>query len=102
MSVKLKLLVGDTKRQKVQGMVEAVRLGLLGSIALVGPLSSGVSAEVSKWLSSIPGTDRTIISYTATSRQLSEPSFPNFLRTRPTSDTRTKMVVQLIKGLSVC
>ena len=103
MSVKLKLLVGDTKRQKVQGMVEAVRLGLLSSVALVGPLTSGVATEVSKWLSSdIPGIDRTIISYTASSAQLSEPSFPNFLRTRPTSDTRTKMVVQLIKGLSVC
>ena len=100
--MKLKLLVGDSKAQKLQGTAEAVRLGSLGSIALFS-VSSTVSTEISTWLSSIPGIDRTIISGTATSRVLSGPSFStNFLRTRPTSDARTKMMVKLIKGLSVC
>ena len=103
MSVKLKLLVGDTKRQKIKGMSEAIRLGQRGSIALVGPLTSGVAAEVSGLLANTPSIDRTVISYTAASRQLSGPSFSkNFLRTQPTSDTRAKMAAQLIKGLSVC
>ena len=103
MSVKLKLLVGDTKREGIQGMTEAFRLGQRGSIALVGPLTSGVAAEVSTFLSKIPSIDRTVISYTAASRQLSGPSFSkNFLRTQPTSDTRSNVAVQLIKGMSVC
>ena len=101
--MKLKLLVGDTKREGMQGVAEAFRLVQRGSIALVGPLTSGVAAEVSKFLSKIPSIDRTVMSYTAASRRLSGPSFStNFLRTQPTSDTRSKVAAQLMKGLSVC
>ena len=99
-SVKLQLLVGDTKQESTQGIIEAIRLGNRGSIALVGPLMGDTAFEVARVLTKTPSLDRTIMAYTPSDTRLSLPVFSkNFLRTQPTSDEQARRAAQLIKGL---
>ena len=99
--MKLKLLVGDSKRQAKQAEAEALRLGIKhGCIGFIGAASSGPTIDVSTWLS-IPAIDRAIISYSATSARLSEPSFTNFVRTSLSDVAQLKVIATLMKGLFV-
>ena len=96
-SVKLKLLVGDSKREAKQAVAEALRLTKHGCIGFIGAASSGATIEVSNLLSA-PAIDRAIISYSATSSRLSEPSFTNFARTPLSDVAQSKVIATLMKG----
>ena len=98
--MKLKLLVGDSKRQAQQAVAEALRLAKHDSIGFIGAALSGPTIEVSNLLLA-PAIDRAIISYSATSSRLSEPSFTNFVRTPPSDVAKSKMIATLMKGLFV-
>ena len=98
--MKLKLLVGDSKRQAKQAEAEALRLNKHGCIGFIGAASSGPTMEVATLLSA-PAIDRAIISYSATSSRLSEPSFTNFVRTSLSDVAQSKMIATLMKGLFV-
>ena len=78
-------------------MPEAHRLVQRGSVALIGPAASGPTMEVSKSFT-ISSTDRALIGYAATSSELSERSFLNFLRTPPSDDVPAKLMATLMKG----
>ena len=98
--MKLKLLVGDSKRQEKQAEAEALRLNKHGCIGFIGAAASGPTIEVSNVLSA-PAIDRAIISYSARSSRLSEPSFTNFVRTSLSDVAQSKMIATLMKGLFV-
>ena len=98
--MKLKLLVGDSKRQTKQTLGEALRLAKHGCIGFIGAASSGPTIDVSTWLS-VPAIDRAIISYSATSARLSEPSFTNVVRTSLSDVAQLKVIATLMKGLFV-
>ena len=96
--MKLKLLVGDSKRQAKQAEAEALRLGIKhGCIGFIGAASSGPTIDASNLLSA-PLLDRAIISYSATSSRLSEPSFTNFARTPLSDVAQSKVIATLMKG----
>ena len=97
--LKLKLLVRDSKRQAKQAIESAFRLTQRGSVGIIGPASSGPAMSASTTLA-IPSLDRAMISYSATSADLSGPSFSNFLRTAPSDDVQAKLMAILMKGLS--
>ena len=99
--MKIELLIGDSKRQKEHALADALLHDQHGSIGLIGPASSGPTMEVSKWLS-IPSIDRALIGYSATSPELSDSDFSNFLRTPVSDDVPIKLIAKLMKGLLVC
>ena len=101
LSVKLELLVGDTKLQVRQAQAEVLRLAERDCVGFIGPASSGTAKGVADWLS-LPPINRAVISYSATSTQLSEPRFSNFLRTVPTNDVQAKMMAKLMRGMLTC
>ena len=100
MSVKLKILVGDSKLQAKQAKAEVLRLAKRDCVGFIGPASSGSATEVSDLLSLGP-IDRAVISYSATSSTLSDSRFSNFLRTPPTDDLQANMMARLMKGMLV-
>ena len=92
------MLIGDTKRQETLALSEAYRHFQKRSVGFIGAASSSPTVAVSKWLS-IPSIDRAMISYSATSPELSEPRFSNFLRTPPSDDVPAQLMAQqLMKG----
>ena len=108
--LQLKMLVRDSKRQAKQAIESAFRLtqrGCVGAgdikeyplVGVIGPASSGPTMAASTTLS-IPSIDRTVIGYSATSADLSGPSFSNFLRTPPSDAVQAQMMATLMKGLS--
>ena len=98
--LQIELLVGDSKKKGYIAVPEAHRLVQRGSVALIGPATSGPTMEVSKWLK-ISSTDRALIGYSATSSELSESLFSNFVRTPPLDDVPAKLMAKLMKGLLV-
>ena len=98
--MKLELLVGDTKRQEKNVMVVAFRHVQRGSVALIGPETCDEAILVSRWLA-LPSIDRALIGHSATSPQLSEPEFSNFLRTPPSDRFAAQAMTKLMKGLLV-
>ena len=98
MSVKLKLLVGDTKLEAQRAANEASNLAKSGCVGFIGPGFSGPSVRVSNLLS-MPSIDRAIISYSATSPQLSTDEFSNFLRTKESDAVPAKLIAKLMTGL---
>ena len=98
-SLKLKLLVRDSKLQVKQAKAEVLKLRLAkrDCVGFIGPASSGPATEVSDLLSLGP-IDRAVISYSVTSPILSESRFSNFLRTPPTDDVQAKLMAKLMKG----
>ena len=100
MSVKLKLLVGDSKLQVKQAKAEVLRLAQRGCVGFIGPASSGPATEVSDLLSLGP-IDRAVISYSATSPTLSDSRFSNFLRTAPSDDIQANLMAKLMKSMFV-
>ena len=97
-SMKLKLLVRDSKLQEKQALTEAFQLTQHGCVAFIGPASSGPTAVVSDFLSISP-LDRALVGYSATSPQLSD--FANFLRTPPSDDVQATLMATLMKGMLV-
>ena len=107
--LQLKMLVRDSKRQAKQVIESAFRLtqrGCVGAgdkitplVGVIGPASSGPTIATSNTFS-IPSIDRTVIGYSATSADLSGPSFSNFLRTPPSDAVQAQMMATLMKGLS--
>ena len=97
-SVQLKLLVRDTKVRASSAVAEAFKLAKHDCIGFIGPGSSGPSKSVSSFLALEP-IDRAVISYSATSAELSDSSFSNFLRTPPTDDVQAKLMAKLMMGL---
>ena len=98
--MKLELLIGDSKGNAQSALAEAFRHIQHGSIGFIGPSSSGPTKEVSRWLS-IPSIDRAVIGYSATSSELSDSAFSNFVRTPPTDDIPAKVMAELMKGRSI-
>ena len=97
MSVKLKLLVGDTKLEAQRAANEASNLAKRGCVGFIGPWTSGSSMKVSNLLS-MPSIDRAIISSSAVSPQLSTDEFSNFLRTKESDVVASKLLANLMKG----
>ena len=100
MSVKLKLLVRDSKLQVKQAKAEVLRLAKRDCVGFIGPASFGPATEVSNLLALGP-IDRAVISYSATSSTLSGSRFSNFLRTPPTDDLQANLMAKLMKGMLV-
>ena len=100
--MKLELVIGDSKRQERDAMAEAYRLHKYGSVALIGPASSGPTQAVSRWLS-LPAVEphRLLMGYSATSAQLAKPEFSNFLRTPPGDNLQAESMAKLMTGLLV-
>ena len=99
--MKIELVVGDTNAQEKNAMAAAFRHVQLGSVAFIGPGTSGRTIPVSRWLS-LPSIDRTIIGFAATSSQLSKKEeFSNFVRTIPNDDTLATLMAELMNGLLV-
>ena len=99
MSVQLRLLVRDSKVQPSHAVGEAFDLAKHDCVGFIGPASSGSTELVSRFLA-LEAIDRAVISYSATSAELSESRFSNFLRTPPTDDYQAKLMAKLI-GLLV-
>ena len=97
MHTKIELLIGDSKGQIVIAKQDAHRLLQRGSVALIGPGSSGPTIEVSQSLLK-SSVNRALIGYSATSPRLSDPAFSNFLRTPPSADSSAKLMAKLMKG----
>ena len=98
-SVKLKLLVRDTKYEGQTAANEASNLAKRGCVGFIGPWASGPTIRVSNLLS-IPSIDRALIGYSASSPQLSEHEFSNFLRTKQSDAVFSKLMAKLMKGPS--
>ena len=98
--VKLKLLVRDSKLQAKHALAEVFRLTQHDCVAFIGPASSAPTVRVADFLS-IPAIDRALIGYSATSPQLSAPSFNNFVRTPPSEDILAKTMATLMAGSHV-
>ena len=101
-SLKLKLLVGDSQAEPKKAMAEAFRLSKHGSVGIIGPAKSQSVIEVSALMSKIPELDRTIIGYAATSSKLSNStrlSLKHFLRTPLSDDVHAIMMATLMSGL---
>ena len=100
--VKLELVIGDSKRLERNAMAEAYRHHTGGSVALIGPASSGPTQAVSRWLS-LPAVKphRLLMGYSATSVELRKPEFSNFLRTPPGDDIQVVSMTKLMQGLLV-
>ena len=96
-SVKLKLLVRDTKLEAQTAANEASNLAKRGCVGFIGPWASGPTIRVSNLLS-IPSIDRALIGFSATSPQLSEDEFSNFLRTKESDAVSSKLMAKLMKG----
>ena len=100
--MKLEVVIGDSKRQERDAMAEAYRLHSIGSVALIGPASSGPTQAVSRWLSLPKVTPhRLLMGYSATSVELRKPEFSNFLRTPPGDDIQAESMIKLMEGLFV-
>ena len=78
-------------------MAETFRHVQQGSIGFIGPAFSSSTIQVSRVLS-IPSIDRAVIGYSATSSELSDSAFSNFVRAVPTDDVPTIVVAELMKG----
>ena len=96
-SVKLKLLVRDTKLEGQTAANEASNLAKRGCVGFIGPWASGPTIRVSNLLS-IPSIDRALIGFSATSPQLSEDEFSNFLRTKESDAVSSKLMAKLMEG----
>ena len=95
---KIRLLIGDTNAKEKNVMGAAFRHIQRGSVAFIGPEASKLTVLVSTWLS-VPSIDRAIIGYAATSPQLSESEFSNFVRTPPSDNEHAKLMAKLMRGL---
>ena len=95
--LKLRLLVRDSKLQAKQALAEAFQLTQHDCVAFIGPASSAPTVRVAEFLS-IPPIDRALIGYSATSPQLSDPGFHNFLRTPPSDNIKAKIMATLMAG----
>ena len=95
--VQLELLIGHDKLEQNQATAEAFRLIQSGSVAIIGPASSGSSLAVASLLSSIPELNRAVMGYWATSPKLTE--FLNYARTPPTDNEVVKYMAQIMRGL---
>ena len=98
MSVKLKLLVSDTRVQTKYALEETYNLAKRNCVGYIGAWNSGTTIEVSNLLS-IPSIDRAIIAYSASSPRLSERDFSNVLRTKESDAVPTKLMAKLMTGL---
>ena len=96
-SVKLKLLVSDTKIQTKYALEEAYNLAKHNCVGYIGPWNSDTTIEVSNWLS-IQSINRAIITYSASSPRLSEPDFSNVLRTIESDEFPTQLMAELMRG----
>ena len=101
MSVKLELLVRDTKIQTEYALEETYNLVKRNCVGFIGAWDSGTTVEVSKLLS-IPSIDRAIIAYSATSSRLSESDFSNVLRTKESDQVPVQVAAELMTGFYVC
>ena len=97
--VKLELLVSDIKIQTKYALGEAYKLVKRNCVGFIGTWTSGTTIEVSKLLS-IPLIDRAIISYAASSPQMSEPDFSNVLRTKESDEVVTTLMAKMMRGSS--
>ena len=88
------------KGQEKNVMEDMFRYVERGSVALIGPETSGQAIDVSRWLS-LSSIDRALIGHSATSTKLSEPEFSNFVRTIPSDDIPAQAMAKLMKGLLV-
>ena len=95
--MKLQLLVKDSKRQVLQAVKHVHTLSSYDPpcVAYIGPAASS-PAKVVSTIASAPSIDRAVISYSATSTELSESDFGNFLRTPPADDVPAKMMASLM------
>ena len=98
LSVKLKLLVRDTRVQTKYALEETYNLAKHNCVGYIGAWNSGTTIEVSNLLS-IPSIDRAIIAYSASSPRLSEPDFSNVLRTKESDVVPTKLIAKLMTGM---
>ena len=98
LSVKLKLLVSDTKTQTKYALEEAYNLAKHNCVGYIGAWNSDTTIEVSNWLS-IQSINRAIIAYSASSPRLSEPDFSNVLRTKESDEVLTKLMAKLMTGM---
>ena len=94
----LELLVRDTKLQVKHAENEASKLVKFGCVGYTGSWASGPSIALAKLLS-VESINRAIMGYSAASPQLSKDDFSNYVRANP--KVETKMVVKLMKGLSL-
>ena len=93
--MQLELLIKDSKRQQKQAQKHVYTLTKFDCVAYIGPSASSPAKMVSA-MTSMPPKDRAVISYSATSTELSEPQFANFLRTPPTDDVRAEMMASFM------
>ena len=94
----LELLVRDSKSQVKHAENEASKLVKFGCVGYTGAWASGPSIALAKLLS-VESINRAIMGYSAASPQLSKDDFSNYVRANP--KVETKMVVKLMKGLSL-
>ena len=97
-SAKLQLLVTDSKRQASRALEQVYTLAESECVAYIGPAASSPTKAVSLF-TAIPRIDRAVIGYSATSTELSEPRFANFLRTPPADDGPANMMASLMGNL---
>ena len=105
--MQLKLLVRDSKLQSKPAMEAVMQLtqDLLPKrcVGFITAEASGPTIEMYKKSLSTKAIDRAMISCSATSPQLSEPSFSNFLRTPPSDNVGAEMMTTLMNGvLMIC
>ena len=100
MFLKIRLFIGDTNAHGKSLMAAAFQHIQRGSVAMLGPETSSNTVPVSRWLS-VPSIDRAIIGYKATSPQLSESEFFNFVRTPPSDNISAKLMAKLMRGVFV-
>ena len=93
--MQLELLVKDSKRQETQAQKHVYTLTKSECVAYIGPTASSPAKMVSI-MTSVPPKDRAVISYSATSTELSEPRFANFLRTPPADDVRAEIMASFM------
>ena len=96
--VQLELLIGHDKLEQNQATAEAFRLVQRGSVAIIGPSSSGSSVAVASLFSTIPELNRAMMGYWATSPKLTK--FLNYARTPTVDDDVAKYMAKFMRGLS--
>ena len=89
------MLTKDSKQEEKTAISQVYTLAEYDCVAYIGPAASTPTKKVS-FFTSIPLIDRAVIGYSATSTELSEPRFSNFLRTPPADDVTAKMMASLM------
>ena len=97
-SVKLNLLVSDTRVQTKYALEETYNFAKHNCVGYIGAWNSGTTIEVSNLLS-IPSIDRAIIAYSASSPRLSEPDFSNVLRTKQSDEVLAILIAKFMRGV---